>query len=91
MGAVGAVFLALREADERGIAEFFAGGADAFGADQGGAPGGHNSFRLLVVAVEKIRGDELQNGVAEELQALVVFLDTGAMFVDVAAVSEGGD
>lgn len=91
VSAVGAVLFTTAEADERSIAEFFASGADGLGADEGGAPRGHNAFGLVVIVEQKVGGDELEYGVTEELEAFVVSVSGFFVFVDVTAVGEGSD
>ena len=91
VGAVGAVFFATREADEGCVAEFFAGGTDGLGADEGGAKGGHDTFGLVVVTKEEVGGNEFENGIAEKFETLVVGGGGFFMLIDVTAVGEGSN
>ena len=91
VGAFGAHFFAVGEADEWLVAELVAGIADGLGADKCGAPSGHDAFGLVVVAVEEVAGDEFQNGVAEVFEAFVVESVVFFVFVDIAPVGQRGD
>jgi len=91
VGAVDAVLLAARKADEWLVAKFVTGVRNRFGAHEGRAPGGHDAFGLFVVAIKKVACDELEDGVAEVFEALVVLEMGFFVLVNVAAVSEGNN
>ena len=67
VGAAGAALFAAGHADQGEKAEEVGGGADGFGADEGGTPVGEDAFGLVgVFGVEEVGGDELEDSVAEE-------------------------
>ena len=91
VGAVDAVLLAARKADEWLVAKFVTSVRNRFGAHESRAPGGHDAFGFFVVAIKKVACDELEDGVAEVFKALVVFEMGFFVLVNVAAVSESNN
>ena len=89
VGAVDTLLLAVGEANEGFVAELVAGVRDGLGANESGAPSGHDAFGFFVVAEEEVASDEFEDGVAEVFETLVVFEVRLFMLVDVTAVSEG--
>src|SRR6202050_4360437 len=69
--------------------ELFGDSGERFGFYERRAPVGEVAFRIGVMAVEMVGNDELEYGVAQELQAFVVLEAEFGVLVEVTAMNEG--